>query len=146
MGLLLALLGLLSLPLMVLWLWYTPKISFRIGGDDLGTPIPLPLTGRVHFAVATRSKRTLQFDELRLSYDPDAVDLSKTKGATASFTTDSEYPAAIGFPGEREVVAGHLQGNYFDYAAKRPKFLPRPSKVSNLWRRKTLLAACPGTV
>src|SRR5712664_1661702 len=102
MGLLLALLGLLSLPLMVLWLWYTPKISFRLGGDDLGTPIPLPPTGRVHFAVATHSKRTLHFDELRLSYDPDAVDLSKTKGATASFTTDSEYPAAIGFLGERE--------------------------------------------
>jgi hypothetical protein len=116
-------LGIVAVAPMLVWWLYSPMAGFRVGGEELGGDgIAVPMAGRVPLAVFTDSKRRLEIENLRISYDPENVDLAKTKGAHTLITTDRRYPVALRFAGPRELVAGHLQGAYFDYMAKRPAF------------------------
>jgi hypothetical protein len=115
-------LGVVAVAPMLVWWLYSPTAGFRVGGEEDGGAIAVLLAERVSVAVFTDSKRSLEFENLRIAYDPDDVDLGKTRGAETVVTTDSNYPVAISFASKREVVAGHLQGAYFDYVARRPSF------------------------
>jgi hypothetical protein len=101
---------------------YLPKVSFRVGNMLVAEPINVPRNGRIHFAVFTESKRRIMMSGVWVEFDPDEVDLSKTKGAEQRLTTDGESPVALFFPEVRIVAKGHLQANHFDYQARKDAF------------------------
>lgn len=101
---------------------YLPKVLFRVGGEHQGDSIGVPKNGSVPFAVLTRSKRRVLLTGVWVAFDPDEVDLSKTKGAEQRITTDREFPVALFFPELRVVSRGHLQANYLDYHARNEAF------------------------
>ena len=104
------------------WKFYSPKPFIRVSGEQSGDPIQIPEKNTIFFAVSTKSDRKSVLCEVWVSFNPDEVDLSKTKGAEQSVIVDNKYPLALLFPEKRIIVKGHLQGNYFDYKAKKPEF------------------------
>ena len=104
------------------WKFYSPKPFIRVSGEQSGEPIQIPEKGRIFFAVSTKSHRKSVLCEVWVSFDPDEVDLSKTRGAEQRVTVDNKYPLALLFPEKRIIVKGHLQGNYFVCEAKKPEF------------------------
>src|SRR3989344_3792846 len=83
------------------WLFFTPKISIRVGGEQGGEPIQVPERGNVYFAVSTTSKYRVFISEVWVAYDDDPVDLSQTKGAEERITTDSRFLTALFFSERR---------------------------------------------
>jgi hypothetical protein len=99
-----------------------PKVSFRVGGLLLVEPIRVPKSGTINFAVFTESKRRVLLSGVWVEFDPDEVDLSKTKGAEHRITADSEFPVALFFPEIRIVSKGNLQANHITYQAMKEAF------------------------
>lgn len=108
------------------WKFYSPKPFIRVSGEQSGDPIHIPEKGNILFAVSTKSDRKSVLSEVWVNFNPDEVDLSKTKGAEKRVTVDNrfpnEFPLAILFPEKRIIVKGHFRGNYFDYETKKTDF------------------------
>lgn len=104
------------------WKFYSPKPFIRVGGEQSGEPIQITERGDIFFAVSTKSGHKSLISEVWVSFDPDEVDLFKTRGAEQSSIVDNKFPFALLFSEKRIIVNAHLQGNYFDYEAKKPKF------------------------
>jgi hypothetical protein len=101
---------------------YLPRVSFRVG-DMLGSePIHVPRSGSIRFAVLTELKKRVILSGVWVEFDPDEVDLSKTKGADQRLTADNEFPVALFFPEVRIISKGHLQANHFDYHTRKDAF------------------------
>lgn len=98
------------------------KVLFRVGGEQQGDVVSVPRDGTIPFAVLTQSKRRVLLSGAWVAFDPDEVDLSKTKGAEQRITTDRDFPVALLFPELRVVSRGYIQMNYLDYHAKRAEF------------------------
>ena len=104
------------------WKFYSPKPFIRVSGEQSGDPIHIPEKGNIFFAVSTKSDRKSVLSEVWVNFNPDEVDLFKTKGAEKRVTVDNKFPLAILFSEKRIIVKGHFQGNYFDYEAKKTDF------------------------
>ncbi len=104
------------------WKFYSPKPFIRVGGEQSGEPIQITEMGDIFFAVSTKSGRKSLISEVWVSFDPDEMDLFKTRGAEKSSIVDNKFPFALLFSEKRIIVKAHLQGNYFDYEAKKPEF------------------------
>lgn len=104
------------------WKFYSPKPFIRVSGEQSGDPIQIPEKSTIFFAVSTKSVRKSVLCGVWVSFNPDEVDLSKTRGAEQRVIVDNKYPLALLFPEKRIIVKGHLQGNYFDYEEKKPEF------------------------
>ncbi len=101
---------------------YLPKVSFRVG-DMLGSePIHVPRNGSIRFALSTESKKRVMLAGVWVEFDPDEVDLSKTKGAAQGITADNDFPVSLSFPEVRVISKGYLQANHFDYQARKDAF------------------------
>ncbi len=112
------------IPLLVYllhWKFYSPQPFVRVSGEQSGEPIQIAEKGKIFFAVSTRSGHRSVLSEVWVSFDPDEADLFGTRGAEQSGIVDNRFPFALLFPEKRIVVKTHLQGNYFDYEAKKPK-------------------------
>jgi len=104
------------------WKFYSPKPFIRVSGEQLGDLIHIPEKGNIFFAVSTKSGHKSVLSEVWVSFDPDEADLFKTRGAERRNIADNKFPFALLFSEKRIIVKAHLQGNYFDYEAKKPKF------------------------
>ena len=131
--LLLSLIGVLPLAAyLVLRVFYSPRIEFRIAGEQLREPIPTPRTDSRYFAVSTRSSRRVELSEVWVAFEPDEVNLSETHGAETRSTLDAKFPLALFFGAKRVVARKLLQANFFDYEAKAGEFEVRFSAVANV--------------
>ena len=113
-------------------LFYSSKVFFRIGGEQAGEPIQIPENGRVDFAVSTELKHKIFISEVWVSFDPDQVDLFKTRGAEKRGTLEEQFPVAILFPDRRVIKKDNFQGNYFDYETKISEFLIKLTAISEI--------------
>lgn len=104
------------------WRFYSPKPFIRVSGEQSGDPIHVPEKGNILFAVSTKSDHKSVLSEVWVKFNPDEVDLFKTKGAEKRVTVDNKFPSAILFSEKRIIVKGHFQGNYFDYEVRKPDF------------------------
>ena len=104
------------------WKFYSPKPFIRVSGEQSGDPIHIPEKGSTFFVVSTKSDRKSVLSEVWASFNPDEVDLFKTKGIEQRITVDNKFPCALFFSEKRIMVKGHFQGNYFDYEARKPDF------------------------
>lgn len=117
------LLGLIPLVAYFLhWRFYSPKPFVRVSGEQSGDPIQIPEKGKISFGVCTKSGCKSVLCEVWVSFNPDEVNLLKTRGAEQRVTVDNKYPLALLFPEKRIIAKGHFQGNYFDYEAINPEF------------------------
>lgn len=131
--LLLSLVGVPPLAAYVaLRVFYSPKIEFRVAGEQLGEPIPIPQAGNRFFAVSTRSSRRVELSEVWVAFESDEVDLSGTHGPETRSTLDTKFPAALFFGAKRVVAKRLLQANFFDYKAQTEEFRLRFSAVANV--------------
>ncbi len=106
----------------VLKLFYTPKVNFRISGEQTGDTIVVAKNGRVYIAVYTDSDKSLSIEEVWVQFNPDEVNLYKTSGAEQRTTLDKKFPVALLFSDKRAITKDHLQANYFDYEASGTQF------------------------
>ena len=104
------------------WKFYSPKPFIRVSGEQSGDPIHIPEKGSTFFAMSTKSDRKSVLSEVWASFNPNEVDLFKTKGAEQRITVDNKFPLALLFSEKRIMVKGHFQGNYFDYEARKSDF------------------------
>lgn len=111
---------------------YSPKIFFRVGGEQSGEPIQVAENGREIFAVGTKSTRKIVLSEVLVCYNPDEVDISKTKGADTRITVDAKFPIALVYPERRVVTEKHLQANYFECVPKSPEFSVKLTAVASV--------------
>lgn len=122
-SLLAGLLGLIPLVVYFLhWRFYSPKPFVRVSGEQSGDPIQIPEKGKIFFGVCTKSSCKSVLCEVWVSFNPDEVNLLKTRGAEQRVTVDNKYPLALLFPEKRIIAKRHFQGNYFDYEAINPEF------------------------
>lgn len=112
------------------WIFYSPKPFIRVSGEQTGDPIQIPEKGKVFFAVSTESNLKTKLLEVWVSFNPDEVDLFKTKGAEQRGIVDSIFPFALLFPEQRIIIKGNLQGNYFEYEPKKLEFLVKFTTIS----------------
>ena len=132
-GLVLALIAVLPIAAyFVLRMFYSPKIEFRVVGEQLGEPIPVPGTGSRFFAVSTRSNHRVELSEVLVAFEPDEVDLSATLGAEIRSTLDTTFPLALFFGAKRIVAKRLLQAIFFDHKAKTNEFRLRFTALANV--------------
>jgi hypothetical protein len=123
LGVLGGVLGILSLTVyLIRWKFYSPRLLFRVSGEQMGEPIKVNPVGHVGFATFTKSTKKIRVLGLWINFHPNEVDLFKTRGIEKKMTVDREFPMSIAFGEEKEVVKGTLQANYFNYQAKGNKF------------------------
>lgn len=104
LSLILGFLGAISLIAYCLHWWtYSPKPFLRIGGEKLGDTIPVTREGKVYFAYGTNSLKKSIISKVLISFDPEKVDLFKTKGITKEITVDHEFPMAIVFKDKKRL-------------------------------------------
>jgi hypothetical protein len=122
-SLVLGTLSILSLIVYLIhWKFYSPRLLFRVSGEQLGEPIKVNPVGQVGFASFTKSAKKIRVLGLWIHFHPKEVDLFKTRGTEKKMTVDRQFPMSIVFGEEKEVVKGTLQVNYFNYQAKGNKF------------------------
>lgn len=112
------------------WWYFTPRIAFRVGGEENGSPIVMPLSGKILFATLASCCNTPELREVRVSFDPKAVDLSQTEGATLTLTGDSRFPTELVFEVNEEMAPEVLLGNYLRYQSKQSRFDVKISAVA----------------
>lgn len=62
---------------MISRLYYRPRISLIVGGQQSGTPVPLPSNeGMILLGVTTDLKKEVVLEEVRVEYDDNRLDLS----------------------------------------------------------------------
>jgi hypothetical protein len=99
-----------------LQLFYKPKISIRVGGDQQGNKIINVLEkGEISFAICASTKFKTYISEIWVNFNNIEVDLSKTKGAETRITTERQFPVSILFSGLKTIKVGYLQANFFSY-------------------------------
>lgn len=126
-------LGILSLIVYLIhWKFYSPRLLFRVSGEQLGEPIKVNPVGQVKFAAFTKSTKKTQVLGLWIHFHPHEVDLFKTRGTKNEMTVDRQFPLSIAFGEEKEVVKGTLQANYFNYQAKGNKFTVKFDVLSEI--------------
>lgn len=101
---------------------YLPKLFFRVGGEQSGEPIIVRKEEKITFAVSTKSLHRVFISEVWVYFNPDEVNLSKTKDAEEKVTTDLDFPVALFFPGTRVVKDKILQGFSWMHVAHSQKF------------------------
>jgi hypothetical protein len=129
----LGVLGILSLVVYLIhWKFYSPHLLFRVAGEQRGEPIKVNPIGQVPFATFTKSSKKIRVLGLWIYFNPDDVDLFKTRGAKKEMTVDRQFPMSISFGEEKDVVKGTLQANYFKYQAKGNKFIVKFDGLSEI--------------
>jgi len=129
----LGVLGISSLVVyLIRWKFYSPHLLFRVAGEQLGEPIKVNPIGQVPFATFTKSSKKIRVLGLWIYFNPDDVDLFKTRGAKKEMTVDRQFPMSIAFGEEKDVVKGTLQANYFKYQAKGNKFIVKFDGLSEI--------------
>lgn len=123
-ALIISILALIPIAIYGIQRWmYSPKIIFRVAGEQNGEPIKTSHVGRINFAVSTKSSHKIILSEVFVGFSPDKVDLSKTKGAETRVDVNTEFPMTLLFPEKRTITKKHLQANYFDYETNNSEFL-----------------------
>ena len=129
----LGVLGISSLVVYLIhWKFYSPHLLFRVAGEQQGEPIKVNPIGQVPFATFTKSSKKIRVLGLWIYFNPDDVDLFKTRGAKKEMTVDRQFPMSIAFGEEKDVVKGTLQANYFKYQAKGNKFIVKFDGLSEI--------------
>jgi hypothetical protein len=132
-SLFLGFLGISSLVVYLIhWKFYSPRLLFRVAGEQWGEPIKVNPIGQVLFATFTKSSKKIRVLGLWIHFHPDEVDLFKTRGAKKEMTVDRQFPMSIEFGEEKDVVKGTLQVNYFNYQAKGNKFIVKFDSLSEI--------------
>jgi hypothetical protein len=122
-SLILGLFGILSLILyLILWKFFSPRVLFRVAGEQSGEPIKVNPIGQKIFATFTKSTKKTRVLGLWIYFHPNEVDLFETSGVEKGFSVDRQFPMSISFGEEKEIVRGTLQANYFHYRTKGRKF------------------------
>lgn len=133
LSLILGFFGAISLIVYCLHWWvYSPKLFIRIGGEKLGDPIPVAKEGRIDFACGTDSSRKSGILEVLVSFDPEKVELFRTKGVAKEITVDRKFPMAVVFRDKKEVVRKVLQTNFFDYQSRVDSFAVKITVISEI--------------
>lgn len=114
-------LGTLTFSL-IYWWRISPKVFFRVAGEQLGEPIPTSNRESIFFAIGTSSPNQVNILSLAVYFDDNQVDLFKTKGIEKEMSTERQLPMAIIFPEQKVVTKNRLQTNYFDFQAKADNF------------------------
>lgn len=113
-----------TLPILsvVYWVWISPRIFFRVAGEQSGNPICVKRNARIPFAVSTRSSGYVNIINVSVYFDDNQINLFKTLGVQKEMSTDRVFPMAIIFPEKKEVKKYTLQSNYFDVQEKVDNF------------------------
>ena len=123
LSIILGLLGAISIIAYLISYWfYSPRIEFRVGGEQSGEPIRVISAEQISFAVFTKSSKTTRIIGEWIHFHPDEVDLFKTMGVKKEMGIDRRFPMSISFPEEKNVTKGVLQANYFNYQARSKEF------------------------
>lgn len=120
LGLILALVA--PILSVVYWVWISPRLFFRVAGEQSGNPIYIKRNARVSFAVGTKSSGYVNIISIAVYFDNDQVDLFKTSGIQKEMSIDRLFPMAIIFPEKKVVKKYTLQANYFDIHEKVNSF------------------------
>jgi len=85
--------------------YYHPKIFLTVGGQQSGTPIPLPSSSNeISVGVGARSNKETIIKEVLLQFSSQEVELI---GGTLTTTLDRDFPAALHFSGSWIIKAKH---------------------------------------
>ena len=103
---------------------YAPKPELRVAGDQIGQIAPIPPQGSVSFAVTTATTADMKLSKVSVSFNPEEVDLSATRGARVGpLTGDVKFPLEIYFDNQTSPVhKGRLRTFFFDYVANASSF------------------------
>lgn len=104
------------------WIFLSPRIIFKISGEQLGEPIKILPSCKVLFAISTKSYSTVNILRISILFDDSFVNLFSTKGITKEISVDRKYPMVIFFSEIGTVVKNTFHAKYFELNAKQDIF------------------------
>ncbi len=115
---------------LVYWLFFSPRVFFRVGGEQKGEPIKILPVCSIPFAVSTNSCVRVNLLSVSVLFDDNFVSLFSTKGIKMEISVDRKFPMAALFLEEKIVARKILQANYLDIHARKANFSIKISVVA----------------
>lgn len=129
-SLILSIVGAASILAYLVRQFISPRIFFRVSGEQAGEPITLKPEGQVSFAIGTTSKRSVVVSKMWIDTE-DGVEISGKDGKKG-LTTDRCFPVTVVFAAQRIVTQAHLQGVSVRYKATAPAFRLKVGAIAAL--------------
>jgi hypothetical protein len=105
LGTILALIPIFSY--LVLRFYYNPRVFLTVGGQQSGTPIPLPSSNdKMYIGIGTKSSKEILIKEVLVQYRSQDAEIVSNEGSQ-TLTLDQDFPVALHFSGSWIIKSKH---------------------------------------